>query len=243
MAFGTERETSVFMRDREFSIDRSLREYMLKIYNYMTIGLLITAGVSYYLAHSPYFSLFFNQAKGLTGLGWIVLLSPLLLVFMIYPAVQSLNTGVAFGLFVLYSALTGISLSPVCVVYTGSSVARVFLITSAMFLSTSLYGYTTRRDLTGWGSALMMALIGLIIASIVNIFLKSTRMDFLLSIVGVVIFSGLTAWDTQKFRALFNEADDARVMTGKAILGALELYLDFINLFLYLLRFFGSRRD
>lgn len=242
MSFETDRETTVFTRGQAV-VDQGLRQYMLKIYNYMTIGLLITAGVGYYLAHSPYFSMFFTAEGQLTGAGWIALLLPLPLVFMIYPAVRSLNTGLAFGLFALYSGLLGISLSTVFVVYTGESVTRVFLITSGMFLSTSLYGYTTKRDLTGIGGALFMALFGIIIASIVNIFIKSSGLDFLLSLAGVVVFAGLTAWDTQKFKDIYNEADSEAVLTGKAILGALELYLDFINLFLYLLRFFGSRRD
>lgn len=158
-------------------------------------------------------------------------------------AVSSGNASKAFTLFVVYSALFGISLTTIFWVYTGISILRVFLITAGMFAGMSLYGYTTKRDLTKFGSFMMMGLIGIIIAMVVNIFLKSPALYLTVSVLGVVVFVGLTAWDTWKIRQIYNSGDSDNVVASKAIYGALMLYMDFINLFLYLLRFFGDRRN
>lgn len=243
MSFDSNRDF-VISRSSAVEIDEGLRQYMLKVYNYMTIGLLITAGVSYLLANSALGGMFFSPATGEpNALGWIAIIAPLFLVFMMGSAVTSGNAAKAFTLFVVYSGLMGISLTTIFWVYTGLSILRVFLITAGMFAAMSLYGYTTKRDLTKLGSFLMMGLIGIIIASLVNIFLKSAAMYFTVSVIGVAVFVGLTAWDTWKIREIYNEHDSENAITSKAIYGALMLYLDFINLFIMLLRFFGDRRN
>lgn len=243
MAFDTNRD-NIITRTGALEIDEGLRQYMLKVYNYMTIGLLITAGVSFFLANSSLGMIFFSAETGqLNLLGWIAILAPFVLIFMMGSAVSSGNAGKAFTLFVIYSALFGISLTTIFWVYTGISILRVFLITAGMFAAMSLYGYTTKRDLTKFGSFLMMGLFGIIIAMIVNIFLKSPALYLTVSVLGVVIFVGLTAWDTWKIRQIYNGSDSDNVVASKAIYGALMLYMDFINLFLYLLRFFGDRRN
>lgn len=243
MAFDTKQD-SVISRSGALEIDEGLRQYMLKVYNYMTIGLLITAGVSYLLANSSLGGLFFSVETGQPNMfGWIAIIAPFVLIFMMGSAVSSGNAAKAFTLFVIYSALFGISLTTIFWAYTGISILRVFLITAGMFAGMSLYGYTTKRDLTKFGSFMMMGLIGIIIAMIVNIFLKSPALYFTTSVLGVVIFVGLTAWDTWKIREIYNSRDADNVVASKAIYGALMLYMDFINLFLYLLRFFGDRRN
>ena len=243
MAFDTKQD-SVISRAGSLEIDEGLRQYMLKVYNYMTIGLLITAGVSYLLANSSLGLIFFSLETGQPNLlGWIAILAPFVLIFMMGSAVSSGNSTTAFTLFVVYSALFGISLTTIFWVYTGISILRVFLITAGMFAGMSLYGYTTKRDLTKFGSFMMMGLIGIIIAAIVNIFLKSPALYLTTSVLGVVIFVGLTAWDTWKIRQIYDSNDSDNVVASKAIYGALMLYMDFINLFLYLLRFLGDRRN
>lgn len=243
MAFDTKQD-SVISRAGSLEIDEGLRQYMLKVYNYMTIGLLITAGVSYLLANSSLGLIFFSLETGQPNLlGWIAILAPFVLIFMMGSAVSSGNSTTAFTLFVVYSALFGISLTTIFWVYTGISILRVFLITAGMFAGMSLYGYTTKRDLTKFGSFMMMGLIGIIIAAIVNIFLKSPALYLTTSVLGVVIFVGLTAWDTWKIRQIYDSNDSDNVIASKAIYGALMLYMDFINLFLYLLRFIGDRRN
>ncbi len=243
MAFDTKQD-SVISRSGALEIDEGLRQYMLKVYNYMTIGLLITAGVSYFLANSSLGALFFSVETGQPNMfGWIAIIAPFVLIFMMGSAVSSGNAAKAFTLFVIYSGLFGISLTTIFWAYTGISILRVFLITAGMFAGMSLYGYTTKRDLTKFGSFMMMGLIGIIIAMIVNIFLKSPALYFTTSVLGVVIFVGLTAWDTWKIREIYNSHDADNVVASKAIYGALMLYMDFINLFLYLLRFFGDRRN
>ena len=243
MAFDTKQD-SVISRAGSLEIDEGLRQYMLKVYNYMTIGLLITAGVSYLLANSSLGLIFFSLETGQPNLlGWIAILAPFVLIFMMGSAVSSGNSTTAFTLFVVYSALFGISLTTIFWVYTGISILRVFLITAGMFAGMSLYGYTTKRDLTKFGSFMMMGLIGIIIAAIVNIFLKSPALYLTTSVLGVVIFVGLTAWDTWKIRQIYDSNDSDNVIASKAIYGALMLYMDFINLFLYLLRFLGDRRN
>lgn len=222
-------------------VDEGLRSFMLKVYNYMTGGLVLTALSAYATLNTPLFNLFFNQA-GLTGLGWLVFLAPLLLIFVFNSVVRRGSLGQVQAVFWGFSALMGASLAPVMLMYTASSMTRVFLITAGTFGGMSLYGYTTKRDLTGMGSFMIMGLWGVIIASIVNIFLKSPTMYYVLSYISVAIFVGLTAYDTQKIRSFYMSSDVQDTLTRKAVAGALELYLDFINLFLSLLRIMGNRR-
>lgn len=222
-------------------IDEGLRSYMIKVYNYMTGGLALTALSAYATLNTPLFNLFFSQ-NGLTGLGWLVFLAPLLLIFVFNSVVARGSIGKVQAVFWGFSALMGASLAPVMLIYTASSMTRVFLITAGTFGAMSLYGYTTKRDLTSIGSFMIMGLWGVIIASIVNIFLKSPAMYYALSYISVVIFVGLTAYDTQKIRSFYMAHDGEDMLVRKAVSGALELYLDFINLFLSLLRVMGDRR-
>lgn len=228
-------------------VDQGLRQYMIKVFNYMGAGLLVTALVAYLFASSPALTnmLYTQTAYGMkmTGLGWLVTFAPLILIFGFnYVAANKSLSAVQFT-FWLFSALMGASLSWVCLAYTGATITRVFLITAGTFGAMSLYGYTTNRDLTKIGSFLFMGLIGLIIASIVNIFMQSPALYWALSYIGVAIFVGLTAFDAQRIKQMYYYGDGSGDMTARfAISGALSLYLDFINLFLYLLRIFGDRR-
>ena len=238
------------------TVDAGLRAYMLRIYNYMSIGLAITglAALGVYMAAvtstpagdairvgSMYLTPF-GYAMFVSPLKWLFMLAPLAMVFVISAGIDRLKPATAQMLFWVFSALMGISLSSIFLVYTHTSIVRVFFITAATFGALSLYGYTTRRDLTGMGSFLIMGLFGLIIASLVNIFLKSSGLDWALSVIGVLIFAGLTAWDTQKIKEMYDVQDDGTVAGRKAVMGALSLYLDFINMFLFMLRLFGDRR-
>ncbi len=228
-------------------VDEGLREYMLKVYNYMAGGLCVTALVAYLIANTSLLTLFFNispdgRVLGMSALGWISLIAPLIIVFAFGWVLNRGTLAQVQGVFWLYSALMGASLTPIFLVYTSASLTRIFLITAAMFGALSLYGYTTKRNLAGMGSFMMMGLFGVIIAMIVNIFLKSPGLYYALSILSVIIFTGLTAWDTQKIRSMYLAQDDGDIASRKAIAGALELYLDFINLFITLLRLFGDRR-
>jgi len=232
-------------------MDEGLRSYMLKVYNYMASGILITGIISLL-----FFKLSVNtDASGaivsLTSLGntlffsgfkWIVMLAPLGVVFYMSFGINKMSASKAQITFWIFAALMGLSLSSIFLFYTGTSITRVFLITSATFGAMSIYGYTTKRDLTKFGSFLMMGLIGIILASLVNIFMKSTMMHFVISILGVLIFVGLTAYDTQKIKNMYQSSDTGELIGKKAVMGALTLYLDFINLFIMLLRLFGQRR-
>jgi FtsH-binding integral membrane protein len=226
-------------------VDSGLRAYMLRIYNYMLVGLTLTGITAWTVANVPSVSVLFFQQNvmtgriGLTGLGWIALLAPLGLVMLLSFGIQRMSIGTAQAVFWGYASLVGVSIAPLLWVYTGTSVAQVFFITAATFGAMSLYGYTTRRDLSGLGSFLFMGLIGIIIASLVNMFLASTMMAFVISIIGVLIFTGLTAYDTQWIKESYVASDDSTLAGRKAIYGALKLYLDFINLFIMLLRLLG----
>lgn len=225
-------------------IDEGLRSYMLKVYNLMALGLAIT-GVAAYAAFSLAFAdgqlTAFGQAIYVSPLKWVVMLAPLALVFFLSFRINSMSVSAAQTTFWAYAGLMGLSLSSIFLIYTGQSIVQTFFVTAASFGALSLFGYTTKRDLSAMGSFLIMGLFGLIIASIVNIFLASSALDFAISVIGVLIFAGLTAWDTQKIKEMYFEADGAEVAGRKAIMGALTLYLDFINLFLFLLRFLGNR--
>lgn len=227
------------------TMDAGLRSYMQKVYNYMAGGLCLTALAAWVVANTSLIRLFFNitpEGATLSGFGWIAFLAPLIMVFAFGWVLSKGTIAQVQAMFWSYAAVMGISLTPVLLLYTGSSLTRVFLISAGAFGGLSLWGYTTKRDLTGMGAFLRMGLFGLIIAILVNMFVKSSGFDWALSVIGVVIFSGLTAYDTQNLKMIYHPADSAEISGKKAISGALQLYLDFINLFLYLLRFLGDRR-
>ena len=222
-----------------------LRSYFSKIYNYMAGGLALSGLMAYLTAHTSLIKVFYNITP--TGisyslLGWIAIISPLVLIFMISSSLNRLNTARAQGFFWLFSALMGVSLSNVFMFYESVAIFQAFLITAGMFAAMSLYGYTTGRSLASWGSFLIMGLIGVILASLVNLFLKSGALNFGLSVISVFIFVGLTAYDTQKLKYMYNESDMNEMQQAKAISGALSLYLDFINLFRLVLYFMNDRR-
>lgn len=226
-------------------IDQGLRSYMLKVYNLMAIGLAITGLAAYFaftFAVSNGQLSAFGAAIYTSPLKWVVIFAPLALVFFLSFRINSMSVSAAQTTFAVYAALVGLSLSSIFLIYTGQSVVQTFFVTAASFGALSLYGYTTRRDLSAMGSFLMMGLFGLIIASIVNIFLASSAMQFAISVIGVLIFAGLTAYDTQRIKEMYYAADDATMAGRKAIMGALTLYLDFINLFMFLLQFMGNRK-
>lgn len=215
--------------------------FMRHVYQWMSVGLLVTAGTAFFVAGSETITqILFGNTISMVVLAIAVFAMPLVLMSMI----ARLSSAAATGIFVLYSALMGAFLSSVLLVYTGASVMQAFVTTAGTFGAMSIYGTVTKRDLTGMGSFLMMGLFGLIIAMVVNIFLQSTMMEFIISCIGVLIFTGLTAYDTQKIRQFGENAplDDATALRRGALLGALTLYLDFINLFLMLLRLMGDRR-
>ena len=231
----------------EAAVDQGLRAYMLRVYNYMASGLVITglaALATHWAALDPASQTglsAFGEAIYLSPLRWVVILAPLALVFLFTYRIQSMTVGTAQAVFWAFSALMGLSLSSIFLVYTGESITRVFFITAASFGALSLYGYTTSKSLSGWGSFLFMGLIGIIIASLVNIFVGSSALQFAISVIGVLVFAGLTAYDTQQIKEMYFAGDDGAVMGRKAIMGALRLYLDFINLFTMLLQLFGNR--
>jgi FtsH-binding integral membrane protein len=232
------------------AIDQGLRAYMVRVYNYMASGVAITGLVAYLI-----YAMSVTQSAGgelaLTAFGsfmfasafkWVVIFAPLAMVFFISARINAMSLNAAQISFWVFAALMGASISSIFLVYTGESMARVFFITAAAFGGLSLWGYTTGRDLSGWGSFLFMGLIGIIIASLVNLFVASTALQFAVSVIGVLIFAGLTAYDTQQIKEMYYVGDDGSVAGRKAVMGALRLYLDFINLFMLLLQLFGNRR-
>jgi len=222
----------------EAQVDQGLRSYMLRVYNYMATGLGLTGLTAYFVAITP--SLF-NAIYG-TPLYWLVALAPLGFVFYLSARLHKISFATAQTVFWIFSGVMGLSMAYIFIAFTGASIARVFFITAGTFAGMSLYGYTTKKDLSGWGSFLFMGLIGIIIASIVNIFLKSPMLYYVISWIGVLVFIGLTAYDTQRIKELYYASDTAEISGKKAIMGALKLYLDFINLFIMLLHLFGQRR-
>jgi len=222
----------------QVGIDVGLRNYMLRIYNYMAGGLAITGVVAYLAASTG----FYEQIAH-TPFIWVVVFAPLAVVMLLSYRLQKMSLGAAQATFWGFAALMGLSLSYIFLVYTGASIAQVFFITAATFLAMSLYGYTTKSDLSKFGSFLMMGLIGIVIASLVNIFFASAALQFAISIIGVLVFTGLTAWDTQRIKEIYWEGDGNEIAGKKAIMGALSLYLDFINLFIMLMQLMGTRRD
>ena len=238
-------------------IDQGLRAYMIKVYNLMGMGLLIT-GLAAFATVS--LAITTNQAAAvanlpngdmLTSFGyaifasplkWVVILAPLAAVFFLSFRVQSMSVSAAQTTFWVYAGLVGLSLSSIFLVYTSASITQTFFATAAAFGALSLYGYSTKRDLTAMGSFLIMGVFGIIIAMVINIFLQSSALSFAVSAIGVLVFAGLTAYDTQKIKEMYFEGDDATVAGRKSIMGALTLYLDFINLFMFMLQFMGDRR-
>ena len=214
-----------------------LGDYMRSIYQYMTAGLLLTGVVAYFAATTGLY-----QAIAATPLIWLVLLAPLGLVMFVSFRIQKMSLATAQFTYWSYAALMGLSLAGIFMLYTGESISRVFFITAGTFGAMSLYGYTTKADLSRFGSFLFMGLIGVIIASLVNLFLHSSALQFAVSVMGVIVFVGLTAYDTQKFKAMYAVSDSHEIAGKKVVMGALTLYLDFINLFLMLLRLFGGGR-
>ena len=232
------------------AIDAGLRAYMIRIYNYMAAGVALTGVVAWATFNAAVVDTGAGQLA-LTSFGQTIYSGPLTivlflgtlgLVFFLSFRVHTLSPSTAFTLFMVYAGLLGLMLSSVFLAYTGASITRTFFISAASFGALSLYGYTTQRDLSPIGSFLIMGLIGILIASLANIFFQSAAVTFVVSILGVLIFTGLTAWDTQKIKEMYSVNDDGTVAGRKAVMGALTLYLDFINLFLFLLRIFGRAR-
>jgi FtsH-binding integral membrane protein len=243
MAFGPEPRLAQAQVGVE-RIDEGLRSYMLQVYNYMGLGLAITGAVAYFMAAS---GLYLTLAQ--TPFIWLVMLAPLGFVFFLQAKIQTMSVSAAQLTFWAFAAIMGLSMASIFLQFTGASIARVFFITAGMFGAISLYGYTTRRDLSGWGSFLMMGLFGIIIAMLVNLVLAaffggpSPALQFAVSVIGVLVFTGLTAYQTQSIKEMYYELDAADVATRKAIMGALSLYLSFINLFMMLLQLFGASRE
>jgi FtsH-binding integral membrane protein len=236
---------------RAAEIDAGLRAYMIRVYNYMAAGVALTGVVSWLTFNAAVVTNEAGKITGLTSFGQtifsgpftiVLFLATLGIVFFLSFRIDKLQASTAMMLFMGYAALLGLMLSSVFLAYTGASVTRTFFISAASFGALSLYGYTTQRDLSPIGSFLIMGLFGLILAMLVNIFLKSSGLDFAISAIGVLIFAGLTAWDTQKIKEMYDANDDGTVSGRKTVMGALTLYLDFINLFLFMLRFMGDRR-
>lgn len=237
--FGRANTQSVGSQGFAAAVDQGLRAYMLQVYNYMAGALGVTGIVAYLVSTSPALM----QSIFGTPLAFVVMFAPLIFVLALSFGINKMSAGTAQVVFWAYSAIMGLSLATIFAVYTGESIARAFFVTAALFGSMSLYGYTTKKDLSGMGSFLFMGLIGIILASLVNLFLKSTGMQFAISILSVLIFTGLTAYDTQRIKDMYYEVvGHGEAVSKAAIMGALSLYLDFINLFMQLLRFFGDRR-
>jgi len=240
----------------DVTIDQGLRTYMLKVYNLMALGLAITGVAAYAMfamstTTDPALSVGSLNGIMLTSLGatiytsplkWVLMFAPLALVMFLSFRVDRMSVSAAQTTFWAYAALVGLSLSTIFLVYTQESIVQVFFVTAASFGALSLFGYTTKRDISAWGSFLFMGVIGILIASVVNIFLASSALSFAISAIGVLVFAGLTAYDTQQIKEMYYEGDGTAVMGRKAIMGALRLYLDFLNMFMFLLQLFGDRR-
>jgi hypothetical protein len=231
---------------RTAALDEGLKAHMNKVYGTMSVGMLLTFAVAWAVGTSPALLSVFRNPETLSPniLGWIVMFAPLIMVFAFSAAINRLSAAAAQLFFYAFASVMGLSLSWIFVAFTGMSIAQVFLVTSIAFAGLSLYGYTTKKDISGWGAFLIMGVIGLIVASIVNIFLGSPALHFAISILGVLIFAGLTAYDTQNIKNTYlqHAAHGDQEWLGKAaIMGALALYLDFINMFMFLLQLFGNR--
>ena len=229
----------VTARMSQAAIDAGLRQFMISVYNYMASGLALTGIVAYGAAETGLYASLIDTPM----LFWGVTLAPLALVLLLSFRIEKMSLGAAKTAFWAYAALVGLSLSGIFFVYTGTSIARTFFITAATFLAMSLFGYTTRADLARTGSFLLMGLVGIIIASIVNVFLASSIVQLAISVVGVIVFVGLTAYNTQRIREIYLNSDSPAIAGKKAIMGALALYLDFLNLFILLMQLTGNQRN
>lgn len=229
-------KTILGVERKALAYSEGLRAYMLSVYNYMALGLGLTGGVALLVVSSP------TLLQAIMPMMLLFIIAPVVLVFFLSFKINTMKYSTAQAVFWLYAALNGVAFSTIFLAYTYESIARVFFITAGMFAAMSLYGYTTKKDLTSMGSFLFMGLIGLIIASLVNIFWPNSMLQFIISIAGVIIFTGLTAYDTQSIKNEYTEGSSIEVAGKRAIFGALRLYLDFINLFLMMLRLMGDRR-
>ena len=219
------------------AFDAGLRAHMLRVYNFMTLGLALTGVVALLVASTPALSAVIFG----TPLKWVVMLAPLAFIMVLSWKFETMSASGLQTLFWVFCGVMGLSMASIFLVFTGASVARVFFITAAMFAGTSLYGYTTQSDLSKMGSFMMMGLIGIVLASLVNIFLASSALQFAISVIGVVVFVGLTAWDTQRIKSEYAEHYGHEANTKLAVMGALSLYLNFINLFQMLMSLMGER--
>lgn len=251
MAFGRNSDQiaklSGLTQAQESELDVGLRQYMLRVYNYMASGLILTGIFAYGGTKVPallnlMYSVGPSGSLSPTFFAWIIMLSPLAFILVLNFGIQRMQASTAQAVFWAFAAIMGLSLTHIFIVYTGASITRVFFITAGTFASMSLYGYTTKRDLSKFGSFLFMGLIGIVIASVVNIFMQSSAMAFVISVVGVLVFVGLTAHDTQNIKRMYIEGEHTETATKKAVMGALSLYLDFLNLFIMLLHLIGDRK-
>ena len=232
---------------RSTSYDKGLREYMLGVFGYMSLALLITGVVAFLTSSTPAIMNLFYASKpdgtyGMSGLGYLVSFAPIIFVLSFSFGINAMSVSIARVTLLAFSAVMGLSFSFLFIAYTGESIARTFFITASVFAAMSIYGYTTKKDLTSFGSFLIMGLVGVLIASLVNLFLQSSAMNFIISIIGVLVFTGLTAWDVQRISRIYWALPAGEQREKAAIMGTLSLYMDFINLFLFMLRFFGNRR-
>ncbi|MBM3569652.1 MAG: Bax inhibitor-1/YccA family protein [Alphaproteobacteria bacterium] len=238
-AYRTTIQTGTGTLDRAERFDAALRQHMLQVYNYMASGVLLSGIVAMLVAsNQTAMAVIFG-----TPLKWVVMLAPLAFILVLSFGLHKLSDGATQALFWLFCAVMGLSMASIFVVFTGASIARVFFITAATFGAMSLYGYTTKRDLSGFGSFLLMGLIGLMIAGLVNIFLQSSMLQFAISAIGVLVFVGLTAYDTQRIKAEFLEGYEPEILHKAKIMGALSLYLNFVNIFMMLMNLFGQRDE
>ena len=237
MAIGPERKVMSRAQAEAAAVDVGLRAYMLRVYNYMCVALALSGAVAFYVSTSPAL----QQVIFGTPLMWVVFLAPLGLVFFLSARIHKMSATAAQTTFWIFAGLMGMSLASIFIAYTPESVTRVFFITAGAFAGLSLVGYTTKKDLSGMGTFLFMGVIGLVIAMVVNMFLASSGLQLLISVAGVLIFAGLTAYDTQRIKLMYYEADSAEVATKKSIMGALKLYLDFLNMFMFMMHIMGNR--
>ena len=239
MAIGPNRKVMSRAQAEAAAVDVGLRAYMLRVYNYMCVALALTGAVAFFVSTNE---TLLYAIYG-TPLKWVVFLAPLGMVFFLAARIHKMSAGTAQTMFWVFAGLVGLSLASIFIVYTGASIARVFFITAGAFAGLSLVGYTTKRDLSGMRTFLFMGVIGLIIAMVVNMFLVSSMLQLGISVIGVLIFAALTAYDTQQIKLMYYEADSGEVATKKSIIGALKLYLDFLNMFIFLLHIFGMARN
>ena len=238
MAFGPERKVMTQAQAQAAAVDVGLRAYMLRVYNYMCVALALSGAVAFFVSTSPAM----QQVIFGTPLMWVVFLAPLGLVFFLSARIQKMSATAAQTTFWIFAALMGLSLASIFIAYTPESITRVFFITAGAFAGLSLVGYTTKKDLSGMGTFLIMGVIGLIIAMVVNMFVASSMLQLGISVIGVLIFAGLTAYDTQQIKLMYYEADGEEVAAKKSIMGALKLYLDFLNMFIFLMHILGVAR-